>query len=252
MVRAVVISDLHLVYEQTEVQAVKKTIEELERNPPDLLVINGDLYELWRNDLAGVMWLTSRFTDMLVNLRQRGTQVVLIQGNHDDYLARHLDDNPNYPFNPQLDYRTTLDGVDFLFTHGHKYEVTYLPPTNDALAITDDHAGNLADWLWDKRPAPGNPLETLSLAALGPAASFLDPENAGLNDFRRLPVERGIRGETASGEWGIIGHTHVPYVDEEDRIANSGSMTAGQATLIEIVDGVPRLWSVAEYVSSRQ
>jgi predicted phosphodiesterase len=245
MVRAVVLSDLHLVYGGTEVVAVETIIDRLESNPPDELIINGDLYELWRGDLAGMMWLTSRFTDMLVDLRDRGVKITYLQGNHDDYLSRHLDDNPDYPFDQQLDYRTTFDGVDFFFTHGHKYEPTYLPPTNDALAVTDDHAGNLADRLWDARPAPGNPIETVALAALGPAAGFFNPDGLQQNNLRRKPIEVGIRANTAPDEWGVIGHTHVPYVDEEERIANSGSFTSGQATYLVIENGEVTLNEVA-------
>ena len=244
MVRAVVISDIHLVHEGTEVQRFEQLVADLQSNPPDLLVINGDLYELWRNDLAGVMWQVSRFTEKLVELRDMGVTVIYVQGNHDDYLSRHLEDNPNYPFQQRLDYRTELDGTEFFFTHGHKYEPTHLPPTNDALSLTDDHAGNIADALWGLRPAPGNPIENAALAVLGPAASFLDPENVSKNNARRRLIEAGIRRETDPEEYGIFSHTHVPYVDREERIANTGSFTAGQATYIEITGGVPELMKV--------
>jgi UDP-2,3-diacylglucosamine pyrophosphatase LpxH len=241
MARAVVISDLHLVYEGTEQEAVERFIQQLHDDPPDELIINGDLFELWRGDLAGVMWLASEFSTSLARLRDKGTKVTYLGGNHDGYLMRHLDDNPMYPFEPQLDYRTVLDGETFFFTHGHKYEPAYLPPGDDLLSITDDHAGNIADWLWDKRPAPENPVENVALTALGPAASFFDPDNMTKNEARRKVIETGIRYNTGDDEWGVVGHTHVPYVDRQDKIANSGSFTGGQATYLVIEDGDVRL-----------
>lgn len=246
MTRAVVISDLHLVYEDTEAQAIMRLLDQLRNDPPDELIINGDLYELWRRDLAGSQWAAADFTDKLEQIGAAGAKITYTIGNHDGYLIRHLEDDPRYPFDPQLDYRTTLDGVPFLFTHGHKYEPLYLPPGDDALALTDDHFGNLADWLWAHRPAPRNPVENAALTALGPAASYFDPEALTKNNARRKLIEWGIRQDTSDTEWGVIGHTHVPYVDEEERIANSGSFTAGQATYLEIEGGEPRLMTMFE------
>jgi predicted phosphodiesterase len=243
MTRAVVVSDIHLLYAQTEVDAFLSLIDYLESDPPDELILNGDLLELWRNDLAGVMWLASDFLDMLEKLEEGGVGVTYVQGNHDDYLARHLDFDKPYDFEPQLNYRTTFDGVRYFFTHGHKYEPTYAPPTNTFLARTDDHTGSLSTRLWESRPAPGNPVENAALAALGPAGSYLNPENIKTNEARLVPIEYGIRFETAEDEWGIFGHTHTPYVSPDERIANTGSMTAGQATFIEIEDGTPTLRS---------
>lgn len=241
MVDAVVVSDLHLVYDKTEVAAVRWLMENLRSDPPDELVLNGDIYELWRNDLAGNMWLTSKWTQTLVDLRDRGVDIVYLQGNHDDWLSRHTSEDRGYPFTQQLDYETVYSGVDFFFTHGHKYEPAYLPPTTDILSLADDRVGNLAGWLWGNRPAPNNPVENAALTLLGPAAGYLDPEDLRDNPTRRGFIERGIAADTRGGEWGVYGHTHDPFVDFSDRVANTGSMTAGQATYIEIESGKPRL-----------
>lgn len=244
MTRAIVVSDLHLVYNSTEEDAIQRMIAQLERTPPDELIINGDLYELWRRDLSGAQWAASDYTAVLEGLRDVGVDVTYIVGNHDGYLIRHLADDPRYPFDPVLDYETTLDGTPFFFTHGHKYEPLYLPPGDDALALTDDFGGDLADFIWNNRPAPGNPVENAALLLAGPAASYFDPENVGKNDARRRFIEAGIRAERDPGQWGIFGHTHVPYVDQDEQIANSGSFTTGQATYIEIADGAPQLRSL--------
>lgn len=241
MTRAVVVSDLHLLYDGTEVDAILQLMDELEDNPPDELILNGDVYELWRGDLAGNMWLSSEFTEMIVGLEERGVEVTYVQGNHDDWFSRHTDPARGYPLTQQLDYRTTLDGQDFFFTHGHKYEPTYIPPTNDLLSITNDWMGSASDWLWDNRPAPDNPAENAALTVLGPAGSYLNPDDLQTNTIRRDAIERGIRREAADGEWAIFGHTHTPYINEQERVANTGNITSGQATYIEIEGGQPAL-----------
>lgn len=241
MTRAIVTGDLHLFHDGTNYVAVDALVDEMTSNPPDVLVLGGDIYELWRRDLSGATWMSTDFTDAVLDLKDGGTEVVYVAGNHDDYLLRHLADDPRYPFSPVLDHRMTLDGTDFFITHGHKYEPAYNPIVNDVLALADDHAGRLADNLWKNRPLPHNPIERVGLFLAGPAAEFLDPENMKESGLRKRFIESGIRRESPPDEWGIFGHTHDPYVDEEARIANWGSMTAGQATYIEIEDGEPYL-----------
>jgi len=237
MTRAVIAGDLHLYHDGTNGDAVEAFKQMLADDAPDVLVLGGDIYELWRRDLSGAPWMASDFTDRVLNLRDRGVEVVYVAGNHDEYLMRHLDDNPRYPFQPVLDYRTTLDGTDLFITHGHKYEPTYNPLSNDLLALSDDHAGRVADWLWSNRPLANTAPDRFLAFLAGPAASFFDPEAVSKNSLRRRAIETGIRQETDGKEWGIYGHTHLPSVDPEDRIANWGSMTAGRRSYIEVVDG---------------
>jgi UDP-2,3-diacylglucosamine pyrophosphatase LpxH len=244
MARAVIAGDLHLYYDRTNVEAVQVFTSMLADDPPDLLVLGGDIYELWRRDLSGAPWMASEFTDTVVALRDRGVDVVYVAGNHDDYLLRHLSTDARYPFEPVLEYRVTFGSTDIFVTHGHKYEPSYNPVTNDVLALTDDHAGRVADWLYSNRPLAETPPDRLLAFLAGPSASYFDPEALADNRFRRRAVETGIREETEPGEWGIYGHTHVPGLDEADRIANWGSMTAGQQTYVEIEDGEVRLQGV--------
>lgn len=242
MTRVVVVSDLHLVYKGTNVEAIGSLLDDLRANPPDELVLLGDLFELWRGDLAGMMWLASDVSNEFARLQsEHGVNVVYVQGNHDDYLSRNLDWDRGYPFEQRLDYRAEYDGQEYFFTHGHKYEVTYLPPTNDALAMTNDKQGGVADFVWGNRPAKRNPFERAAMVALGPAASFFDPDALTYQDARRQFVEAGIKRESGEGVWGVYGHTHVPLLDEEGMVVNTGSMTGEQSTYVEIIGGTPHI-----------
>lgn len=241
MTRAIAVGDLHLLYHGTERDAVDQLVRALRREPPDLLILGGDIYDLYRRDIGGATWSASEYTEDFIKLGENGTEVIYLAGNHDGYLHRHVINTDDYPFEMAVEYRTTLDGVPFLFTHGHKYEPQYSPLTDDLLSLTDDYAGWVADRLWQNRPLANNPLEQIATALVGPPVGYLDPDTTRGNEIRQWIIQQGVELETADDEWGVYGHTHVPFVDEDNRTANWGSMTGGQATYIEISEGRPQL-----------
>lgn len=237
MTRAVVMGDIHLYYDKTEVEKIEEVVDSLLEDPPDTLVLGGDIYELWRRDLAGVMWGSDWFTQAMRELQDAGTRVEYVVGNHDEWMIRHTMDAIEYPFGVSMDYWFSSGGEDFFVTHGHKYEPLYNPVSNDILSITNDWFGSIAGRLWENRPAPGNLLEQGFLAAAGPGASYLDPEHASKSAWRRDLIHAGIEAESGEESWGIYGHTHVPFIDDERKLANWGSFTDGRATYIEVEDG---------------
>ena len=241
--RVVVASDLHLVYADTERAAINEFLDQMAAEPPDHLILNGDLYELWRTDLAGNMWASTRETDRLWDLKDQGVPITLTAGNHDGYLTRHTVDSSRYPFDPRNRVRMDIDGVQYTFLHGHQYEPIYTPITDDALSLTDDRLGDAADWIWSNRPAlPAVDQVTTTVAA--PLTDIADPDSIRQNVTRRAVIYNAIKATKTPGEWVVYGHTHTPFVREGDKIANSGAMVAGQATYLEIVNGVPSLRSI--------
>lgn len=241
MARTVILGDLHLDYDAVETEKVRTLIQQLRNNPPDKIILGGDIYELWRRDLAGVMWETSWFTDAMNEIQQQGTDMVYLIGNHDSWKFVHTTPREGYLANPQVDHTFRSGGETFFVTHGHKYEPVYNPVVNDALSITDDLIGEVVDTLWANRPLPGNLLERVGTTALGPAASFLDPEATSKNELRVETIHAGIQSESGDGVWGLYGHTHIPFVSDEQMIANWGSFTAGRATYLVVEDGEIRL-----------
>lgn len=241
MSNVAILGDLHLYYDKTEVGKAEAVVDRLTENPPDTIVLGGDIYELWRRDLAGVMWGTDWFTQAIRDLTEQGTRVEYIIGNHDAWMLRHTSDAIEYPFDISVDYTFSSGGKEFFVTHGHKYEPQYNPLTNDILSITDDWIGSFIGRVWENRPLPGNLVERGFLAAAGPGASYLDPEHTSKSRLRREIIHGGIEAESGPETWGIYGHTHIPFVDEESKLANWGSFTAGRATYLEITDGNVRL-----------
>lgn len=240
MSRVVVLGDTHLDYDKVETEKVEQLIESLKENPPDEVVLGGDIYELWRRDLAGVMWETDWFTGAMRDLTEMGVEVNYVIGNHDSWFMAHTSDGYNYPFDVGIDYEFSSGGEDFFVTHGHKYEPVYNPIVNDSLCVTNDFMGSVAHKLWANRPVPGNLLERGAMAALGPAAAYLDPEHTSKSAIRQETIHAGIQAESGDA-WGIYGHTHTPFVSDEQKIANWGSFTVGRATYIEVENGEIRL-----------
>ena len=237
MARTIVLGDLHLDYGSTNTERIRELLTQLESNPPDRIILGGDIYELWRRDLAGVMWETSWFTDAINDLKDRGVEVVYLIGNHDSWKYIHTTDREGYLAEPRVDYTFQSGGEYFFVTHGHKYEPVYNPVVNDALSVTDDVFGQIVNRLWANRPLPGNIFEQVGTLALGPAASYLDPESTSKSALRTETINAGIEAESGENSWGLYGHTHVPFVDDEIKVANWGSFTAGRATYLVVEEG---------------
>jgi predicted phosphodiesterase len=243
--RAIITGDLHLYYEGTNTEATEAFKEELDRNPPDLLVLGGDIYELWRRDLFGAGWATSDYTDLFQRLDARGVDVVYLVGNHDEWALRHTSPHPRYVAEPMMEYEFQSGDETFYVTHGHQFEPAYNPLTNDALAVSDDGLGSLAGTLWENRPQPPGVsfVEAWGDLALGPAASFADPTAIRNQPTRQDWVEKGVV-RRAGDRYALYGHTHTPFVDDEQRLANWGAMAGVLGTYIEVVDGSVTLESI--------
>lgn len=245
MTRAIFCGDLHLHHEATNQPAVARFERMLLDDPPDVLVLGGDIYELWRRDLFGAGWSTDGFTSTVRRLKERGVEVSFIAGNHDEWVYRHTSPSELYIAEPQMDVSLSLDGEDIFVTHGHKYEPAYNPITNDLLAIADDKMGSFISDLWASRPqtAAASSLEGVGASLLGPAASFPDPDAIKQQPARIESVRRGV-AEESGDSWGIYGHTHTPYIDREQKLVNWGSMTGGQAGYVEVEAGDVQLREV--------
>jgi predicted phosphodiesterase len=242
MARAVVCGDLHLYYGDTNRDAVDTFIERLDTNPPDLLVLGGDIWEMWRRDLFGVALESARLNALLYDLTERGVEIAYTVGNHDEWMLRHTSRDYDYPITPRITYEFRMDGVDYWVTHGHIYEYAYAGLVNDTLATSDDNLGRTYWETWEERPRPpgARVASQAFVLSLGPAASYLDPTAIRQQPARIDEVERGVL--RAKGDaYGLYGHTHTPFVNDEQRVANWGSMAGTLQTYLEIEDGTVRL-----------
>jgi UDP-2,3-diacylglucosamine pyrophosphatase LpxH len=79
----IVISDLHLGSKQSKVKKLGSFLHELLKNPPNRLVLAGDVFELWSTNYKNIEADEHRVVTLVAKLSEMGTKIVYIPGNHD-------------------------------------------------------------------------------------------------------------------------------------------------------------------------
>jgi len=88
-VRSVILSDIHL---GTPHSKVREVTHFLKHTRCDRLILNGDIIDGWRLRRDG-RWTkgdTKFIRRILTMIQKRGTEVIYLRGNHDDFLSRLL------------------------------------------------------------------------------------------------------------------------------------------------------------------
>jgi len=100
--RTIIMSDLHLGSRQSQTEKILKFLNE---NESDTLILNGDIIDGWALKSGG-KWKgdCSKIFRKFMKRSEKGTKVVYIRGNHDDFLK------PFIPFNLK-------SGLIYLITH---------------------------------------------------------------------------------------------------------------------------------------
>jgi UDP-2,3-diacylglucosamine pyrophosphatase LpxH len=113
------ISDLHLGSRAANAGAA---LDFLKRNDFEKLYIVGDLIDIWKLK-RGRFWPQSH-TDVIQQIlykARKGTQVIFIPGNHDDFCQNFLGSFGNIIIKPQ-DVHVTATGVRLVVMHGHEFD----------------------------------------------------------------------------------------------------------------------------------
>ncbi len=195
---AVVISDLHLW--DTAEPRYRAALEFL-RNLPgevDLLVVLGDLFDLWVADNA---ILIERFREVIAALaaiRARGVTVLYCEGNHDLYLESH------FARTVGLD---TFLGEREVLVAGRRVNLSH-----GDLVNPHDHGYLFLRWLlrtplvrWLVRVTPARLHVAIGEASSRKSRAY----TAGKDDpIRELSHEYARRRVAAGADVVVIGHTH--------------------------------------------
>jgi len=104
-------SDLHLGARQSQTDKILKFLDE---NESDMLILNGDIIDGWAIKLGG-KWTKncSKIFRRFIKKSENGTDVIYIQGNHDDFLSSFVPFKMN---NIQVVREFVYEGLD-----GRKY-----------------------------------------------------------------------------------------------------------------------------------
>jgi len=101
--KIIVVSDIHI---NSHFSKKDRFLELMSKIECDLLVINGDLYDLY-------VAPPGRDILKVINKNKKIKDLIYIRGNHDYYIKDHF---------PQLDVRDFYRIGDVVITHGHQYD----------------------------------------------------------------------------------------------------------------------------------
>lgn len=231
-VRSLWISDLHL---GTRGCQAEKLLAFLKQHDCQYLYLVGDIIDGWRMR-KGVYWPQSHTNVLrrILTMSKRGTQVIYVTGNHDEFLRRYsglvlgnislLDEA----------IHETLDGRRLLVIHGGQFDV--ITRCHRWLAFLGDHAYEfslvLNRWLnhWRRRWGYGYwSLSSWLKQRVKSAVSFIsDYEDALLHECRKRGLQGVVCGHIHHAELrGIAGITYH----------NCGDWVESCTALVERPDG---------------
>jgi UDP-2,3-diacylglucosamine pyrophosphatase LpxH len=117
--RTLWISDVHLGTKGCQAEALLEFIKESECNK---LYLVGDIIDIWALR-RGIHWpqYHNDVVQKLLRMARKGTEVIYIPGNHDEFLVDFFGDFGNVTIRPN-DIHTTVDGRKILVMHGHEMD----------------------------------------------------------------------------------------------------------------------------------
>jgi UDP-2,3-diacylglucosamine pyrophosphatase LpxH len=119
--QAIIVSDLHL---GTKDSKAEEFIEFIEKNPTDLLILNGDIVDGWALN-RGTKW-KKQHTKVISKLLQLSnkTRIIWIRGNHDEFIQEFIGTHLG-AIEIREDYKLDIDNTmeSYYIFHGDVIDV---------------------------------------------------------------------------------------------------------------------------------
>lgn len=244
--RTIVLSDIHLGTTHSKVTEVSDFLSTVDC---DRLILNGDIIDGWHLQKSGIKkWKpehTRFFKIIMKMMEKRGTEVIYVRGNHDDFLDSLV---PMKFANISIvkDYILESNGKHYFVTHGDVFDK--VTTEMKWLAKLGDIGYTLLLWLnglYNRyRAKRGLPYYSLSQAIkqkVKTAVSYI-------SDFEHVLVGFARKHEC---EGVICGHIHHPDDRMIDGIhyLNSGDWVETMSALTEDKEGN---WQVMYYADIKE
>lgn len=225
------ISDLHLGARAANAEAA---LDFLKRHDFQKLYIVGDLIDIWK--LKRWRYWPQTHTDVVQQIlykARKGTEVIFIPGNHDDFCQNFLGNFGNISIRPQ-DVHTCVDGTRLVVMHGHEFDgvmkcAKWLAVIGDigySILFTFNRYFNKVRSLF------GYGYWSLSAyikSKVKNAVNFVSDFEEALVTYADRHDARGV----------VCGHIHTPAIKKVGRIDyyNSGDWVESGTALVEHHDG---------------
>jgi len=235
--KIIVISDTHIKFnENEEDKARRERVTSFLQNLPsvtDLLVLNGDIFDLWFDWNNVIIAGYYDFIHELKSVINRGIKVVMLAGNHDFWFNGFLE---RLGIEIYADYFITMDNQKQIYiTHGDKYtsnDIRYFIFRNLLRNPITKFIFNLVHP--ELSLSIGKKLSRSSKSRQD-SPEITKRKNQGLIDFAQKKINEGY-------DLVIMGHSHKPlkieiddgyYLNSGDWIVHDSyvEITAGQAEL---------------------
>lgn len=212
------------------------------------LVLLGDVVDMWRRDAAGVFLENKDTFDKVLNLKRK-MRVHYIAGNH-DYHVLKLQGHA-YPIEFLRDLTLSENNTNYVFKHGYEFDKMQREHFMESLChAMSDAKGERDNNIWaalgrDKGDIGYAFAVIFRRAQLQQQAALLllDPEERLGEEMNR--VEKRAQASIKPGEVLIFGHTHRPFINKEENLANTGSWITNSPvhnTYVRLENGKPRLF----------
>jgi len=235
--RICVISDLHYKYtdpsaEDRENSALILSFLENAKHKYDLLILNGDIFDLWYDWHYSIIKQYFPLLVRLYELKQSGCRLVLVSGNHDFWFGNFLQD--------YLGIEVYMDGFNISdggknihVCHGDTHTVNDLRYQIFRKLIRLPLLKRIFGWLHpDLALGLGSLLSRSSRARKDPP-ELRERKNAGLIAYAAGMIRTG------KADYVVMGHSHNPILKEigTGYYANSGDWISHHS-YIEINSGI--------------
>jgi UDP-2,3-diacylglucosamine pyrophosphatase LpxH len=260
--KIVVISDTHLGYEKCDRVALNDFLDALEKDHEVTdLVLLGDIVDMWRRDASGVFLESRETMDKILGLTKR-IEVHYVAGNHDYHVLSLKNDKPFFRY--PIEFQKVLSLPDgqytYRFMHGYEFEykddLAIMYPVMDTLCrVMSDDEGSIESDVWGlftktwtdikfilttifHRQEKRHVTETAKRLRESPKSRLADS----IQDIDRQAYEEQKK---KPDEILVYGHTHRPFINDQENLVNSGSWVTDadvHNTYVELKSGKARLF----------
>lgn len=241
--RTIWISDFHLGTRNTKAEFL---LDFLKNNDSEYLYLVGDIFDGWA---LGKSWywpqLHNDVIQKLLRKVRKGTKVIYIPGNHDEFARGFVDMNFGGIATKMQCIHTTVDGRQLLVLHGDQFDgvIKYAKWISVLGAAAYEFTLVINRWFNQIRKWMGLSYWSLSAYLKNKAKRAVQH----IAEFEKVVVNEAMKYEV---EGVVCGHIHHAEIQELNGVLylNAGDWVESCTALVEHVDGTLEVirWSNPE------
>lgn len=243
--KSIFISDVHLGTRGSKAELLIDFLREVEC---DNLFLVGDIFDGWRLK-KGWYWPESHSTviQKILRMARKGTKVVYIPGNHDEFMRNFLEHSfGTVELHNETVYEA-LNGKKYIVIHGDKFDlvtmnIKWLAHVGDWAYTLLLNINTVVHWIRSYFRMPYWSLSKWAKKQVKEAVNFIGNYENSLSNYARIKHVDGI----------ICGHIHQANMDVVNGVEymNSGDWVESCTALVEHLDGTWEILHVGTNITS--